>query len=69
MRTRCIMPTTVLGGHIGDASLSRLTRRPSGGTGRATTSRLGAVVNTCKNRYTADSVQQASTTIVSLDTT
>ena len=62
MRTRCIMPTTVLGGRIGDALLSRLTRRPSGGTGRSTTSRVAAVVNTCKNRYTPDSVQQASTT-------
>ena len=69
MRTRCIMPTTVRGGHIGDASLSRPTRRPSGGTGRATTSRVAAVVNTCKNRYTADPVQQASTTYRSLDTT
>jgi hypothetical protein len=69
MRRRCIMPTTVLGGHVGDASLSRLIRRPSGGTGRATTSRIGAVVNACKNRYTADSVQQASTTYRSLDTT
>jgi hypothetical protein len=69
MRTRCIMPTTVLGGHVGDVSLSRLTRRPSGGTGRATTSRVAAVVNTSKNRYTADSVQQPSTTYRSLDTT
>jgi hypothetical protein len=60
MRTRCIMPTTVRGGHIGDASLSRPTRCPR----RAATSRLGAVVNTRMNRYTADSVQQASTTIV-----